>query len=62
MDWVVIHHCDIYPCHHIDKDGFKCKKDAQKWADFKMRNREIQNVGKFGNDGKCCIYYIEYIN
>ncbi len=61
MGWVVIHHCNILPCHCIEKDGFESQEDAQEWADFMMKNRGIRNVGKLGNDGKCCIYYIEYL-
>jgi hypothetical protein len=59
--WVVVHHCDIFPIHTIDKGNFQTLEEAQKWADFKMKNRGIKNVGKDGNDSDCCIYYVEYL-
>ena len=58
-NWIVIKHCDILHCHYIQKDGFKTSEEAQEYADFMMRNRENKNIGKQGNDGKCCLYYIQ---
>jgi len=60
MSWVVIHHCDIIPYHGIEKSGFTSQENAQKYADFKMKFRGVKNVGKDDNDGKCCLYYVEY--
>lgn len=58
MSWTVMKHCEIIPCHHIQKDGFGTSDEAQRYADFMMNNRGVRNVGKLGNDGKCCLYYI----
>jgi hypothetical protein len=58
-NWAVVKHCNILPSHCIQKDAFKNYEEAQKYADFMMKFRGIKNVGKLGNDGMCCLYYVE---